>query len=166
MGVAWGLEQTKYFTLGCDDLLVVTDHKPLVKILGDRTLDEITIPGILISFTSLGNLIKQQMLHLDTHPYPLIQELHLWSCPQIMTRQNMHWMLLFHMKPWRLHQSNGMTFHQILHQTLSFPKFLSRLRKDFHLSVKHMKQVWYHFGVYVIHFTLEIKMYWCMVTGS
>ena len=41
LGIAWGLEQTKYFTLGCDDLLIVTDHKPLVKIFGDRTLDEI-----------------------------------------------------------------------------------------------------------------------------
>ena len=33
-------EQSKYFTQGCDDLLVTTDHKPLVKILADRTLDE------------------------------------------------------------------------------------------------------------------------------
>lgn len=41
LAVAWGLEQTKYFTQGCDNLLVVTDHKPLVKLLGDRTLDEI-----------------------------------------------------------------------------------------------------------------------------
>ena len=41
LAVAWGLEQSKYFTQGCNDLLVVTDHKPLVKILGDRTLDEI-----------------------------------------------------------------------------------------------------------------------------
>ena len=39
--VAWGLEQTRYFTQGCDNL-VITDHKPLVKIFGDRTLDEIT----------------------------------------------------------------------------------------------------------------------------
>ena len=30
--VAWGLEQSKYFTQGCNDLLVATDHKPLVKI--------------------------------------------------------------------------------------------------------------------------------------
>jgi hypothetical protein len=42
LAVAWGLEQTRYFTQGCDDLLIVTDHKPLVKILGDRTLDEIS----------------------------------------------------------------------------------------------------------------------------
>ena len=41
LAVAWGLEQSKYFTQGCNDLLVVTDHKPLVKIMGDRTLDEI-----------------------------------------------------------------------------------------------------------------------------
>ena len=41
LAIAWGLEQTKYFTQGCQDLLVITDHKPLVKIFGDRTLDEI-----------------------------------------------------------------------------------------------------------------------------
>ena len=42
LAVAWCLEQTKYFTQGCDNLVIVTDHKPLVKIFGDRTLDEIT----------------------------------------------------------------------------------------------------------------------------
>ena len=42
LAVAWSLEQTRYFTLGCDNLVVVVDHKPLTKILGDRTLDEIT----------------------------------------------------------------------------------------------------------------------------
>ena len=41
LAVAWSLEHTKYFTLGCDDLIVVVDHKPLTKILGGRTLDEI-----------------------------------------------------------------------------------------------------------------------------
>ena len=41
LAIAWSLEQTRYFTQGCLDLLVVTDHKPLVKIFGDRTLDEI-----------------------------------------------------------------------------------------------------------------------------
>ena len=42
LAVAWGLEQTRYFTQGCPNLIVVTDHKPLVKIFGDRTLDEIS----------------------------------------------------------------------------------------------------------------------------
>ena len=46
LAIAWALEQTKYFTLGCTDLLVVTDHKPLVKLLGDRTLDEIDNPRL------------------------------------------------------------------------------------------------------------------------
>ena len=42
LAIAWGLEQTRYFTQGCQNLLVVTDHKPLKKIFGDRTLDEIS----------------------------------------------------------------------------------------------------------------------------
>ena len=42
LGVVWALEQTKYFTLGCKTLLVATDHKPLIKLFGDRTLDEIS----------------------------------------------------------------------------------------------------------------------------
>ena len=42
LAVACGLEQTKDFTQGCDNLMVVTDHKPLVKIFGDQTLDEIS----------------------------------------------------------------------------------------------------------------------------
>ena len=40
--VAWGLELTKYFTQGYDNLVVVTDHKPLTKTFGDQTLDEIS----------------------------------------------------------------------------------------------------------------------------
>ena len=35
-------EQNKHFTEDCDGFTVVTDHKPLVRITGDRILDEIT----------------------------------------------------------------------------------------------------------------------------
>ena len=42
LALVWALEQTKFFTLGCDHLLVGTDHKPLTKLFGDRTLDEIS----------------------------------------------------------------------------------------------------------------------------
>ena len=42
LAIVWALEDSKYFTLGCDDLIITTDHKPLVKIFGDRALDEIT----------------------------------------------------------------------------------------------------------------------------
>ena len=37
----WALEQTRYFTLGCDPLIIVVDHKPLVVFLNDKTLDDV-----------------------------------------------------------------------------------------------------------------------------
>lgn len=37
----------RYFVLGCDDLIIVTDHKPLVKLLGDRKLEDIDNPRLL-----------------------------------------------------------------------------------------------------------------------
>ena len=42
LAVAWALEQSRYFTQGCDKLIVVTDHQPLVRWFSDRTLDDIT----------------------------------------------------------------------------------------------------------------------------
>ena len=41
VAVAWALKQTEWFTMACDDLVVIVDHKPLTKIFGDRRLDEI-----------------------------------------------------------------------------------------------------------------------------
>ena len=46
LAIAWSLEQTRHFTQVCDNLIVVTDHKPLVKLFGDRTLDEIASPRL------------------------------------------------------------------------------------------------------------------------
>ena len=46
LAVVWALEQTRYFTMGCNDLLIIVDHKPLVKIFGDRRLDEIDNPRL------------------------------------------------------------------------------------------------------------------------
>ena len=39
--VAWALEQTKFFTQGCDNLTVATDHKPLISLLGEKSLDQV-----------------------------------------------------------------------------------------------------------------------------
>ena len=39
LAIAWSLEHTKFFSQGCDNLVIVTDHKPLVKLFGDRALD-------------------------------------------------------------------------------------------------------------------------------
>jgi hypothetical protein len=41
LAVAYSLHQTRYYVLGCKDLIVATDHKPLLQILNDRALTEI-----------------------------------------------------------------------------------------------------------------------------
>ena len=41
LAIVWALDQSWYFIQGCDNLLVLTDHKTLVKLFGDKTLDEI-----------------------------------------------------------------------------------------------------------------------------
>ena len=41
IAVGEGLNKTLFFILGCPNLTVVVDHKPLLKILGDRTLEDI-----------------------------------------------------------------------------------------------------------------------------
>ena len=41
LAVAYALHQTRYYVVGCDDLIVATDHKPLLRILDDRSLTEI-----------------------------------------------------------------------------------------------------------------------------
>ena len=43
----WGLELTRHYTLGNRKLIVATDHKPLLKILGDRKLEDIPNPRLL-----------------------------------------------------------------------------------------------------------------------
>ena len=43
----WGLENTRHYTLGNPKLLIATDHKPLLKILGDRKLEDIANPRLL-----------------------------------------------------------------------------------------------------------------------
>ena len=46
LAVADALERTRYFVLGCDDLIVVVDHQPLLKVLGDRKLEDIKNPRL------------------------------------------------------------------------------------------------------------------------
>ena len=36
LAVVKALRKTRYFILGCEDLIVVTDHKPLIKVIGNR----------------------------------------------------------------------------------------------------------------------------------
>lgn len=41
LAVAVALDKTRHFMLGCHDLTVAVDHKPLCKIFGDRSLEDI-----------------------------------------------------------------------------------------------------------------------------
>ena len=41
LAVVYALDHARYFVLGCHDLLVAVDHKPLLSIFNDRSLDEI-----------------------------------------------------------------------------------------------------------------------------
>ena len=41
LAVADALEKTRYFTIGCSNLIVNTDHKPLLKIFNDRSPKDI-----------------------------------------------------------------------------------------------------------------------------
>ena len=39
LAVAYALDNARFFVLGCQNLIIAVDHKPLVKHLGDRSLD-------------------------------------------------------------------------------------------------------------------------------
>lgn len=46
LAVVDALHKTRHFTLGCSDLLVAVDHRPLLKVLGDRSLEDIPNPRL------------------------------------------------------------------------------------------------------------------------
>ena len=46
LGVAWALEKTGYYTLGCQKLLILVDHKPLIGLLTKRELGSIENPRL------------------------------------------------------------------------------------------------------------------------
>ena len=41
LGVVYGLQSCRYFVLGCKDLTIATDHKPLTRVFNGRSLAEI-----------------------------------------------------------------------------------------------------------------------------
>ncbi|CAG2189575.1 unnamed protein product [Mytilus edulis] len=63
LAVVDALDKARYFVLGCEELIIAVDHKPLLKIFGDRSLDQ-------ISNTRLRNLkektlrYKFKMMHV------------------------------------------------------------------------------------------------------
>ena len=47
MGLLWALEKTRFWTLGCPDLMLFTDHKPLVGLVTTVNLDSVGNPRLL-----------------------------------------------------------------------------------------------------------------------
>ena len=47
LSVAWALHKARHYCLGNPDLVLAVDHKPLLKILGDKHMDDIDDPRIL-----------------------------------------------------------------------------------------------------------------------
>ena len=54
LAVADALGKARYFVLGCENLIIAVDHKPLLKLFGDRSLDD-------ISNTRLRNLKEKTL---------------------------------------------------------------------------------------------------------
>ena len=46
LAVAWALEHSRMYTMGCPDLLIATDHKPLLGVLNNRDLQSIKNPRL------------------------------------------------------------------------------------------------------------------------
>ena len=46
LAVVDALDKARHFVLGCSNLIVAVDHKPLLKIFGDRSLDDIPNPRL------------------------------------------------------------------------------------------------------------------------
>ena len=54
LAVADSLDKARYFVLECRDLIIAVDHKPLLRVLGDRSLED-------ISNTRLRNLKEKTL---------------------------------------------------------------------------------------------------------
>jgi len=44
--VAWCLSKARLFLLGCPNLVIATDHRPLVRLFGDKALKDISNPRL------------------------------------------------------------------------------------------------------------------------
>ena len=62
LGVASALHKTRYYTQGCDKLLVCTDHKPLLGILNDKRMEEMPPRLLRLKEKTLG--WKFRIIHI------------------------------------------------------------------------------------------------------
>ena len=74
LAAAWALEKTKYFILGAPSLFLAVDHKPLLKILGDKSLQDIHNPRLQTSRRRLSGLLVLMFQVKTTKELILLQE--------------------------------------------------------------------------------------------
>ena len=46
MAAAWAMDKAKYFLLGCESFMLATDHRLLLGILSDRSIEDIENPRL------------------------------------------------------------------------------------------------------------------------
>ena len=46
LAAVWAMKKCQYFILGCENFILATDHKPLLGVLGNRSLEEIENPRL------------------------------------------------------------------------------------------------------------------------
>ena len=63
LSVCWALEKAKHFVLGCPNLAVAVDHKPLLGLLGDKGLGDIENPK-LRRFKERSLMYNFKMIHV------------------------------------------------------------------------------------------------------
>ena len=69
LALKWALEDTKFFTWGCLDLIVQTDHRPLLKIFGDRSFED--IPNLrILSFKEKAMAWRFEIVHVPGKNIP------------------------------------------------------------------------------------------------
>ena len=61
--MCWALEKAKHFVLGCPNLIVAVDHKPLLGLLGDKSLGDIENPR-LRRFKERSLMYNFKMIHV------------------------------------------------------------------------------------------------------
>ena len=63
LAVVYSLDKAKNFVQGCENLIVVTDHQPLLKVFGDRKLEDIA-NGRLLKLKEKTLRYRFQIVHV------------------------------------------------------------------------------------------------------
>ena len=63
LAAVYGLQSCKYFILGCPDLTLAVDHKPLIKILNDRSLESINNPR-MVQLKEKTMMFRYRIIHI------------------------------------------------------------------------------------------------------